>query len=133
MRLNYLIFKIFYECIRVFIQIAFPYGQNPPTGLLQLRLLFQVTLDRSAELFLPELRAGLRRGRIGASFMPMPEAAMDEDDGPVLRENDVRFPRQVRNMQLETEAFPVEQAAQHQFRFCVLTPDTGHVPAAAFF
>lgn len=130
---KYLISNDTYDCLWVCGQLTFPYGQNPPSGTFQLCLLFPVALDRPVELLLPELRAGLRHGCIGASFMPVPEAAMNEDDSPVFWENDVRLTRQARNMQPETEARSVKQAAQHQLGFRVLAPDAGHVPAAMFF
>lgn len=65
--------------------------------------------------------------------MPVPKAAMNEDDSPKFRENDVRLTWQTGNVQSEAEARSVKQAAQHQLGFRVLAPDARHVPAAMFF
>ena len=44
----------------------------------------------SVELLQPELAAVRWCCAIFATFVPMPEAAVDEDDGFVFRQNDVR-------------------------------------------
>ena len=42
------------------------------------------------ELHLPELGTRLGIGRVAASRMPMPEAAVHQDDGAVLGKDEVR-------------------------------------------
>lgn len=65
--------------------------------------------------------------------MAVPEAPVNEDDRAVLRENDVRFSGQAGSMQPEAKISPVEKATKKNFGFCVLSPDSGHVPTTAFF
>jgi|TARA_R110000744_G_scaffold380567_3_gene503096 hypothetical protein len=65
--------------------------------------------------------------------MTVPEAPVNEDDGAVLRENDVRLSRQAGRMQPKAKASPVEKATKKNFEFSVFAPDSGHVPAAVLF
>ena len=49
-----------------------------------------VTCGVPVEFLQPKLPPIRWRGAILATFMPMPEAAVDEDDGFVFRQDDVR-------------------------------------------
>jgi hypothetical protein len=64
------------------------------------------------------------------AFVTVPEAAMHEDDGPVLREDQVRPTGDTLSMQPIPEAARVKRAPQHHFRLRVLAPDPGHHPGA---
>ena len=48
--------------------------------------------------------------------MTVPEAPVNEDDGAVLRENDVRLSRQAGRMQPKAKASPVEKATKKAVR-----------------
>jgi len=51
----------------------------------------------------------------------MPEAAVDEHHGPILRHFNVRPARQLLPMQAEAVAHPVQNAANHLLRGCILS------------
>ena len=79
---------------------------------------------------------GFGGGGVFAAFMPVPEAAVDEDDGPVFRQHDVGFAGQVfvqRAVDGEAVAGAGEQGADQQFGLGVLALNLRHVPGALLF
>lgn len=62
--------------------------------------------------------------------MPVPEATMDEDDGPAAREDHVGLSRQV--LAVEPEAVPhgMDEPAHSKLGLRVLAADTPHAFAA---
>ena len=73
------------------------------------------------------------RGAVSAALVPVPKAAVDEDDGLVLGQHHVRPTRKFLSVQPETIAEPMQQRANDPFRCRVLAVDPAHVPTAAFF
>jgi len=65
---------------------------------------------------------------MAAAGMAMPEAAMDEADGPEARKHQIRRSRQFAIMQTVPQSEPVELAAQDKFRAGVLAADGPHHP-----
>ena len=81
------------------------------------------------DLRLPEGVAGFRKAKIGAVFMAVPEAAVDEDDGAVFRQDEVGPAGQgfvFRAVDGEAVAEAVEHRAQGQLRLGVAATDAGH-------
>lgn len=68
-----------------------------------------------------------------AVAMPVPEAAVDENHGLVLRQHDVRPSRQRLSVQPEPIPHPMQNAPHDLFWRRILPPDTAHVPASPFF
>jgi hypothetical protein len=64
--------------------------------------------------------------------MEMPEAAMNEDDGMMSRQDDIRFPRQSLPVKSETESRGVKKFSHDDFRFGVAPPDCRHISASGF-
>lgn len=58
--------------------------------------------------------------------MAVPEAAMDENDGPVPGEDDVRPTGQRANVQPETKTVSMQGASNGSFDSCVTPPNSGH-------
>ncbi|GHE20129.1 hypothetical protein GCM10017767_06500 [Halomonas urumqiensis] len=108
------------------LQATFPYHQNPPAGFDQLGLLTSVSFNVSDELPSPEILAGGRRGSIEAAFVPVPEAAMDEDNQAMLRKNEIRLTGQVLPVKPEAKTTGMKIAPYSHFRICVLTTDAAH-------
>jgi len=77
----------------------------------------------------PEFRPGLGPPE-KVTIMPMPEAAVDEDDGVVFREHDVGAPGEILTVKTEAEAPGVEHLPDQDFRFRIAAPDTGHYPGS---
>ena len=64
--------------------------------------------------------------------MPVPEATVNEDHGPVAGKNDVRFSGQVCPPKGKTEPEPMGYGPDPQLRASVAAPDAAHVPASMF-
>ena len=95
--------------------------------------MFLVVGDVAGEFFLPELLVGGGGGGVFAALVPVPEAAVNEDDGFVFRKNDVGFSGEIFYMQAEPVSGFVQHGADDYFRLRVLAPDPAHVPLAALF
>jgi hypothetical protein len=62
----------------------------------------------------------------------MPEAAVDEDDRFIFRQDDIRFARQSSDVQPKALTHPMQQPPDDKLRGSVLPADPAHVPGAAF-
>lgn len=70
---------------------------------------------------------------VPAAAVPVPEAAMNENNSLVPRQNYVRPPGQAFPVQPEPVAHPVQQRSNNHFRLGVLAPDTAHVPTSVLY
>ena len=107
-----------------------PDDQNMPSGIGQRAYRTPVAQTIRFNLCLPEIAAGGGEGE-KVAVVPVPEAAMHEDDGAMLRQDNVRRARQGAHMQAETEPEREKQFTHQQFRAGVAAPDRAHVFAAA--
>ena len=73
----------------VVLQFALPDNHYVPSFGFQFSPDFLVTFLVAGNFCLPEVRVRLGCGGVLTVFMTMPEAAVDEDDGAVLGEDDV--------------------------------------------
>ncbi len=78
-----------------------------PTLLSQGARVFLVVGDVAIELVLPELDVAFGGGGNLASFMPVPETAVDEDDGVVFSKNNIRCAGQILPVEAEAVACAV--------------------------
>mgnify|MGYP002776994763 CR=1 FL=1 len=111
-------------------QLALPHHQHPPAGSAQLGLLALVVDDVAADLVHPELGTGLGHHEVAAALVLVPEAAVDEDYGATLRQNDIGLAGQVFPVQPEAIAGGVEKLTNQQLRLGILAPDAGHIEGA---
>ena len=108
-------------------RLAFPDCQHLPAVLLQ-RLNFSlISRDGSSPLLRPELGTCCRRDATIPAVMRMPEATMNEDDGPVLREDDIGCAREVFAMQSEAIAEGMKSGPHNDFGLCILAAYRGHI------
>ena len=63
--------------------------------------------------------------------MPVPETPVYENNGPVLRKNQIRPAGKILSMKTEAVSHAVKQRPDGKLGFCVLGGDAGHIPAAA--
>lgn len=91
----------------------------------RLNILF-VPRDVSGEFVLPEIWPRRRGCTERATLMAVPEAAMDEDCHPMLRQYHVGSARQLGNMQSEAKAMRVEQSSHGHLRPGVPTANARH-------
>ena len=66
------------------------------------------------------------------TIMPVPEAAVDENDRSMLMQNYIRSTRKFLVVKPEAEPPSVKPAPDHHFWLRVTALDSGHVPAAGF-
>ncbi len=96
--------------------------------MLQCSGVLFVVGDVAVELGLPPFGAGFRGGGSLASFMAVPEAAVDEDDRVVFGKDDIGFAGEVFPVQAEAVAGAVEHGADLQLGLGILAADLRHVP-----
>lgn len=72
-------------------QPAFPDDDHPPAQAAEAADVPAVVGHVPREFFGPKLPVGLGGGGALATLVPVPETAVDEDHGPVARQDDVRL------------------------------------------
>lgn len=111
-------------------RLTLPENADAPTERLKFRDVSDVAIAVPVELLRPKICSGLRHRRLPATFVSMPEAAVDEHDGAVPWEDEVRRPGQIATMQTEPKPLRVRNTPHDQFRSRVLLPDRSHMGAA---
>lgn len=102
-----------------------------PAEFAQLAGMFFVIGDVALKFLFPELDVALRGGGLFAAFVPVPEAAVDKDDGFVSRQYDVGFPRQLFDVFSEAVAGAMQHGADKDFGFGICSANAGHIPRTA--
>ena len=87
--------------------------------------------DVVRKLFPPEVDARLRGVGKAASFMPVPETAMDEDHGAAALHDDVRPAGEPGDVESIADAVGAQNAADGKLRSGVPTADGCHIGASA--
>lgn len=108
------------------LQLALPDGQYPPPLAEKFLLSPPVPLNIILQLLSPEIGAGLGQRGESASFVVVPEAAMDENAGPETWQHNVWTPREVLAMQPKTITTGMQKLPHRYFRFGIPAPDAGH-------
>lgn len=109
---------------------AFPDSGHTPAKRQKRFYVSPVAVNITLELSLPELCVGLRCGGVAATFMSMPEAAVDEHRRPVLRENKVRGARQLSDMKSIAKSLGEKKRAEGPLRPSILSANARHHAAA---
>ena len=97
-----------------------------PPRCFQCSVFLLIPCNIAFELCLPERHIGLGHSRHLAALVPMPEAAVDEDDRVPLWEHDIGMSGQFGRMQMVAEAQSVEVSAYKHLRLRVLRPNPAH-------
>ena len=113
-------------------QGALPYSCHAPPVFDEFCANGAVSSDVRIELRPPELWPGCRDGRVAAPLVSVPEAAMHEDHGAVLRKNKVRSTVNLGGMKPEAETARVQCPPESQLRLCILSPHGGHHPRTGY-
>ena len=85
-----------------------------------------IALYRSGEFWQPVLLPGGGSAGARASSMAVPEAAVDEDDGVVLGEYQVRTSGEVAAVQAKAKAKAMQKGAYLEFRCSVTGTNSAH-------
>ena len=112
-------------------ELAFPDADDSPAEGLEFGGLAEVTGSVGRDFGQPEVGVGFRHGRIAATGVAVPEAAVDENDGFVPRQDDVGMAGEFA-LDAKAQAFREQELSDQDFRFCVLALDGCHAAAALF-
>ena len=108
-------------------EFAFPYGDDGPgEGVESLGVEF-VAGDVSGYLFFPESDVRLGFDVLGATSVAVPEAAVDEDDGAVLGQDEIGGAGEAFVIETVAVAFVPQCVPDCPLRACVPGTDAGHV------
>lgn len=116
----------------VWFQFAFPNGDAVPTRIHEFPQHFPVAFPITFHLAFPELRVRLRYGIIPAPLVTMPEAAVDENAGPVFSQHYIWLTRKIPAVQAVTVTVAPEVFAHQHFRLCILAADARHIVVPLF-
>jgi hypothetical protein len=112
---------------------ALPKLENTPPLLEQLSFVPEVSLHVLVEFQSPELFASPRGCGIPTAWVPVPEAAMNENADVVARKYYVWPTWKLPRVQSIPEAMPMEQLPDLHLGRCIAAADSGHHPRPDFF
>lgn len=115
----------------IFFQLAFPDDQDGPIASLQRLRVGSIPSYVFLEFVSPELRSGFGSGRISATGVTMPEAAMDKNAYLEAWNHNVRIPRKVLSMQAISVPSIVQESSDQHFGSGILPSDARHHPGAS--
>lgn len=107
-------------------QLAFPDNVTAPAGSLQSIDVSLVAGNVFTKLLAPEFVPGLGSGSIAAIGVPVPKAAVNEDTGFPLWQNNIRPSWQVFPMEPESVAASMQEFAHGHFRFRIAASYGSH-------
>jgi len=111
-----------------FFELAFPNGDDFPAELFEVAGVVFIVGDVALKLLFPEgLVAFWSRG-VFAAFVPVPETAVDKDDGFILWQNNVRLAGEAFDILPEAVSGAVQQRADENFRLRILPANPRHIP-----
>lgn len=113
-------------------QCALPDHEDPPTPVQQRQPVAAVTLDIRLKFCQPEFPPVGRRRGVATAFMPVPVAAMNENDRGMAFQDEIRASGQVSNMQSEAETLPMQAASDKALRPGMLLSHRCHHSGADF-
>jgi len=114
------------QCNLWSLELTLPDNQDSPSCASKLLLGPPVSLDIPPKLLRPEIGTGLGQHGKSASFVVVPEAAMNENTGSEAWKHNIRTPRKILAMQPEAIAPGMQKLPNRHFRPGIPAPDTGH-------
>lgn len=109
-----------------FAQYTFPYDRDSPASLEQAVSIAPVPFRVGSELGLPELLAGGGGGRVRATGMSVPEAAVNEAYCSKLTKHEIGSAWKLSVMQTVSQAAGMKGTAESQLGSCVPAADSRH-------
>ncbi len=111
------------------LQTALPYSGNAPADGPERSFVLAVAFHISLDLPSPEVLA-VGGPMEEVAVVAVPEAAMHEYYGAMLRKHQIWLPKEFGVMKPIAVPKCMKSAADDQLWFCVFTPDRGHISAA---
>lgn len=112
-------------------RLALPVDKHAPAANFELTHIAFVPVDGCKPLCLPELGIRFRHNAAVPAGVGMPVATVNENDGVVLRKNEVRLSGQILSLQTKAQAEFVAGAADAHLRLRVAAFDPRHVVRAS--
>ena len=110
------------------VQLTFPYIEHPPAEGHQFFFPKFITFGVLRQFIPPKFDIAL--GQSGefaiGGLMAMPKTSIDENDRPILREDDIRFPWQGGLIYSETKTVPMKKGADQNLGAGILRFYSGH-------
>ena len=103
-----------------------------PTEVAQLDAFVDIALFVALYFLFPEWGVALGHYKVLATFVPVPEAAVDEDDGAVLAQHYVGGAGQALDIYAVAVAVGMQVTAHNQLGLGVLALDARHAPVSLF-
>ena len=116
---------------RIAAECALRHRSNSPASLEELTLGAAIALHIVIELGLPECRPCRWGGRIRAPFMAVPEAAVNEANGTVATENEIRRSGETPDVESESKPLRVKCPSKNEFGLGVLGRYARHHPRSS--
>ena len=91
-----------------------------PAHATKLDAFLYIALSVAADFLLPELCVAFGHYKVSASFVPVPETAVDEDDGLVFPQHDIWCAGQLSDVDAVAVATGMEVAAHEHLGLGVL-------------
>ena len=114
-------------------ELTLPNDDCVPTEVAQLDAFLDIALFVALYFLFPEWGVALGHYKVLAAFVPVPEAAVNEDDGAVLAQHYVGGAGQALDVYAVAVAMGVQVTSHNQFWFCVLALDARHALVPLFF
>lgn len=114
------------------LEFALPHHDHAPAQTTKRLAVGLIAIDVLLQLQAPILDARCRHDASPAR-VPMPKAAVDEDDRTVLPQDDVGDPRQRPIVQPKAETEPMKDGAHGHLGSRVSRPNSGHDLAASLY
>ena len=113
--------------------MSFPNDDCVPAEVAQLDAFFDIALFVAFYFLFPERGVALGHYKVTAAFVPVPEAAVDEDDGAVLAQHYVGGAGQALDIYAVAVAVGMQVVAHNQLGLGILSLDARHALVPLFF
>ena len=110
--------------------LTFPYDDNLPTKLFELKNISSIPFPVCLKFFGPEIDIAFWQMFSVFAVMPVPETAVDENASSMFGHDNIGFTRQVATVQSESESLIVKVFSDSDFGLGVLWSDTRHHSAS---
>lgn len=111
------------------LDFTLPYHFYSPTTTNKLLLIFPISLDVLGKFLRPKTGVSPRHGGSFAAWMPVPEAAMDEQNKREAGQHNIRLTWQIGTIQPKSVTRGMEPTAHHKLRRRVFAMDPRHKSA----
>ena len=122
------LFKIFLP-LRNSFDFTLPYPDYSPSKGFQFSFVADISGNVAFNLFFPKFDIGFWQTEILAVLMTMPKSSVDENDGLVFRQNNIRLPWEFFDLNTKPQTTREKILPHNHLRLCILPLDCCHTAA----